>query len=120
VAARSRGSLSAAAPSRKKRSRKHSISYLGGGTEDTGTEQPAGEPGVGPDEREAEEERVLQGVVHGGHGEPSRGGGGQEERAEPLGEGAKIRAEEGVDGVDSAVVWAEAAMPSDPRQRRPA
>jgi hypothetical protein len=88
VAARRRGSLSAAAPSRKKRSRKHSISYLGGGTEDTGTEQPAG--------------------------------GGQEERAEPLGEGAKIRAEEGVDGVDSAVVWAEAAMSSDPRQRRPA
>jgi hypothetical protein len=60
-------------------------------------------------------------VVHGGHGEVPRGGGRGEEGAEPLGEGAEVRAEERVRCVDGAVVRPEAAVRAgEPRQRRTA
>lgn len=59
--------------------------------------------------------------MHGGHGEVPRGGGRREERAEPLGEGAEVRAEERVRCVDGAVVRPEAAVRAgEPRQRRAA
>jgi len=59
--------------------------------------------------------------VHGGHGEVPRCGGRREERAEPLREGAEVRAEERVRCVDGAVVRPEAAVRAgDPRQRRAA
>jgi hypothetical protein len=59
--------------------------------------------------------------VHGGHGEVPRGGGRGEEGAEPLGEGAEVRAEERVRCVDGAVVRPEAAVRAgEPRQRRTA
>ena len=59
--------------------------------------------------------------MHGGHGEVPRGGGRGEERAEPLGEGAEVRAEERVRCVDGAVVRPEAAVRAgEPRPpRRP-
>jgi hypothetical protein len=43
-----------------------------------------------------------------------RGGGGREERAKPLGEGAEIQAEEDVDGVDDEVVRVEVTVSDDP------
>lgn len=90
--------------------------------EEAPLEKSAGEPGVEHRQGQAEEEHVVERVVDVGHGQvpdPSSTAAG-EVSGEPLGEGPQVGAEEGVGGVEEAVLGAEAASgePHHPRPRR--
>lgn len=87
--------------------------HPGGGVEDAFAKEESGEPGIEEGEGDTEQHGVVEGVVDKVHRKGSEGvaeaGRGGDAGGEPFGEGAKVGAEEGVGGIDNAVVGPEAA-----------